>query len=217
LIMAATLLLAAAGLCALAPANFTRLLIVYLMATLAYSMWLKRRLLIDVLLLSGLYTLRLISGAQAVQVEMSMWLLAFSMFFFLSLAFAKRYAELLDLQQAGEEIASGRGYLVSDLRIIESAGPASGYIAVLVFCNYLEMEKTSAAGQLYQRPHLLWLVAPILLYWITRIWFIARRGGLDQDPIVFALRDNRSYACGMLAAVIVLAATFGWHIPLLGL
>ncbi|HEV2688414.1 MAG TPA: UbiA family prenyltransferase, partial [Bryobacteraceae bacterium] len=186
LAMAGTLLLAAFAICFAEPPAFLLALATYFIATCAYSLWLKRRLLVDVFLLAGLYTIRLIAGAVGAQVPMSMWLLAFSMFFFLSLAFAKRYAELLQVQEAGAEVASGRMYLVSDLRIIEGVGPASGYLAVLVFCNYLDSPK---ATLLYHHPHLLWLIAPILLYWITRIWFLARRGALDQDPILFALRD----------------------------
>lgn len=208
------MLIAAVGISLLVPRPFLRDLLIYVGVTAAYSFWLKRKLLVDVIVLAGLYTLRIIAGAAAADVELTMWLLAFSMFFFLSLAFAKRYAELLDVQGAGDEAAAGRGYLVTDLRIIESVGPASGYLAVMVFCNYLESSKVV---QLYHRPHFLWLVAPILLYWITRIWFVARRGGLDQDPILFAIRDRRSYACGILAAIIVVMATMGWHIPLLGL
>jgi 4-hydroxybenzoate polyprenyltransferase len=216
LAMAGGLLLASAALCLAEPLSFVRVLLLYLIASSAYSLWLKRRLLVDVILLAGLYTLRLFAGAAAAQVEVSIWLLAFSMFFFLSLAYAKRYAELLDVQGAGGEAASGRGYLTSDLRIIEGVGPASGYLAVLVFCNYIE-SSSSLAKDLYLRPRLLWLIAPILLYWITRIWFIARRGALEQDPIIFAVRDNRSYACGVLVVLVVLAAAFGWHLPLLGL
>ena len=119
------------------------------------------------------------------------------MFFFLSLAFAKRYSELIAIEDAGEAHISGRGYEVRDLRVIESVGPSSGYLAVLVFCNYLS---DAHVTRLYPHPQVLWLVAPVLLYWITRIWFIARRRKLDDDPIVFAIRDRRSYVCGILAA-----------------
>ena len=95
------------------------------------------------------------------------------------------------------------------LRVIESIGPSSGYLAVLVFCNYLDSSKDVA--RLYHHPHVLWLVAPVLLYWITRIWFIARRRELHDDPIIFAIRDRRSYVCGILAAVIVVLATGKWN------
>ncbi|HEX4792944.1 MAG TPA: UbiA family prenyltransferase [Humisphaera sp.] len=194
---------------------FLRDLILYLVVTIAYSFWLKRLLLVDVIILAALYTLRIIAGADAAAVELTMWLLAFSMFLFVSIAFAKRYAELIEIEEAGEVDAKGRAYRVTDLRIIESVGPASGYLAVMVFCNYLD-SASSNVGRLYPHPHLLWLVAPIILYWITRIWFIARRGELDQDPIVFAIRDNRSYFCGLLAVLIVLAASWSHALPFLG-
>jgi len=157
-----------------------------------------------VILLSGLYTLRIIAGAAAVDVELTMWMLAFSMFFFLSLAFAKRYSELVQVEEAGQDEIHGRGYQVRDLRIIESIGPASGYLAVLVFCNYLN---DPSVTRNYAHVHVLWLVAPVLLYWLTRVWFIARRRQLHDDPIIFAIRDSRSYVCGILAAVIVAAAS----------
>jgi 4-hydroxybenzoate polyprenyltransferase len=164
---------------------------------------------VDVILLAGLYTHRIIAGAAAVDVRLTMWLLAFSMFFFLSLAFAKRYSELIQVEDAGEAHISGRGYEVRDLRVIESIGPSSGYLAVLVFCNYLDSKEMTG---LYPHPQMLWLVAPILLYWITRIWFIARRRQLHDDPIIFAIRDRRSHVCGLLAAVIVVVASIPWHL-----
>ncbi len=132
-----------------------------------------------------------------------MWLLAFSMFFFLSLAFAKRYSELVAIADAGGNAASGRGYQVSDLRIIETVGPTSGYLSVLVFCNYLD--STTVRG-LYLRPQVLWLAAPILLYWITRVWFMARRRLLDDDPVIYAIRDHVSQLTGVLVTIVVLAA-----------
>ena len=218
LAMSAGLLLLAFSLTLLLPCDFARWLAVYVVLTTAYSFWLKRKLLVDVILLAGLYTQRIIAGAAAVDVPLTMWLLAFSMFFFLSLAFAKRYSELIQVEDAGEQHVSGRGYQVRDLRVIESIGPASGYLAVLVFCNYLNdltrpydpSIPNSPIHQLYAHPKVLWLVAPILLYWITRIWFIARRRALHDDPIIFAIRDRRSYVCGILAAAIVLLA-WKWH------
>ena len=191
--------------------EFTALLAVYLGLTTAYSFWLKRKLLVDVILLAGLYTHRIIAGGAAVDVPPTMLLLAFSMFFFLSLAFAKRYSELIQVEDAGEQHVSGRGYQVRDLRVIESIGPASGYLAVLVFCNYLGTP-TVTDKKLYGHPNLLWLVAPVLLYWITRIWFIARRRQLHDDPIIFAIRDRRSHICGILAAVIVVIASLKWPV-----
>jgi 4-hydroxybenzoate polyprenyltransferase/phosphoserine phosphatase len=210
LMMAAGLLVFAFALTAVIPSQFRAWLIIYLAMTTAYSFWLKRKLLVDVILLAGLYTLRIIAGAAAVEgIQLTMWLLAFSMFFFLSLAFAKRYSELIAVEDAGEEEISGRGYQVRDLRVIESVGPSSGYLAVLVFCNYLS---DSHVTKTYAHPQVLWLVAPVLLYWITRVWFIARRRALHEDPIVFAIRDRRSYVCGILAALMVIIASLRWHV-----
>ena len=183
--------------------RFEAMLLAYLALTTAYTFWLKRRMLIDVMVLAGLYTGRIIAGAVAVNVPLTLWLLAFSMFLFLSLAFVKRYSELIHVEHAGGEDLAGRGYRVSDLRIIESVGPASGYLCVFVFCQYLD---SPMVRSLYARPHVLWLVAPLLLYWVTRIWFVARRRELHQDPVVYAIADRVSQLTGLLAALVVLAA-----------
>ena len=193
---------------ALLPAGFTAILLIYLVLTLVYSMWIKRLLLVDVITLAVLYTLRIVAGAAAVSVPLTMWLLAFSLFFFVSLAFAKRYSELLDLEAAGGFEAHGRSYTLNDLRIIESVGPASGYMSVLVFCLYLD---SAVVQSLYVRSELLWLATPILLYWITRIWFLARRRALHQDPIVFAIKDRVSYFAGLALVAIVLLASLTFH------
>jgi len=203
LLMALFLFVASFGLAAFLPLRFVALLACYLCATTAYSFWLKRKPLIDVMVLAGLYTIRIVAGAAAVDVVLTMWLLAFSMFFFLSLAFVKRYSELIVVADAGGEELKGRGYNVSDLQIIETVGPASGYVSVLVICNYLD---GTHVLELYKNPHLLWLIAPLLLYWITRVWFLARRKLMHDDPIVFAIRDRVSILIGLLAACIVIAA-----------
>lgn len=203
LILAAAMLLGAFAIALVLPWKFQALLAIYFVLSTAYSLWLKRRLLVDVMALAALYTFRIIAGAEAVNVPLTMWLLAFSMFFFLSLAFVKRYSELIQVEDAGGEKISGRGYRVSDLRIIESVGPASGYLSVLVFCNYLDSQLVRI---LYPRPHVLWLVAPLLLYWITRVWFVARRRLMHDDPIIYAIRDPVSQLTGVLAAIVVLTA-----------
>src|SRR5262249_28647147 len=159
---------------------------------------LKEKVMIDVLTLAGLYSLRVLAGGIAVDVPVSEWLLGFSMFFFISLAFAKRYAELSQLA-AGSE-ARGRGYLVSDLSLIESIGPSSGYLAVLVLALYIN---SSQVKTLYGNPAPLWLICPLLLYWIGRVWFLAKRGILSEDPIVFAIRDWVSVATGCLALLLL--------------
>jgi 4-hydroxybenzoate polyprenyltransferase len=204
IVLAVVALIAAFAISALLlPWRFTTLLAIYVALTTAYSVWLKTQLLVDVMVLAGLYTLRIIAGAQAVDVPLTMWLLAFSMFVFLSLAFVKRYSELIEAEHLGGEEACGRNYRVSDLRIIEAVGPASGYLAVVVFCNYLNSDMVRS---LYRHPQVLWLVAPLLLYWLTRVWFLARRRAMHEDAILFALHDRVSIFTAVVAAIIVLVA-----------
>lgn len=210
--LVAGLLLAAAALCLLAlPPRFGLALLAYAAASAAYSFWLKRRLLVDVFLLAGLYTLRLLAGGLAAEVEVSHWLLAFAIFLFVSLAFAKRYVELRRVRDRGEDQPAGRGYAVDDLPIIEGTGPASGYLAVLVLALYINDPTGKGASQLYRSPIFLWLLCPLLMYWVTRVWFVARRGTLeDDDPILFAIRDRVSWATLALAVALVLAASVAW-------
>jgi 4-hydroxybenzoate polyprenyltransferase len=203
-----SLVLFAAGLIPsllLLPRGFTAMLLLYVLLTTAYSLWLKRKLLLDVFVLAGLYTLRVLAGGQAASVEVSPWLLAFCIFFFLSLAFAKRYSELLRLQdeKSGDQIR-GRAYRVEDLAIIEAVGPASGYLSVLVLAFYVN--QSDLVQKLYRSPSLLWLLCPVMLYWITRVWFFARRKSLLEDPILFAMKDRVSLlTVGLVAILLVLA------------
>ena len=192
------------ALCALGSSDtFTLLLACYLATASAYSFFFKRRMLQDVFVLAGLYTLRIIAGGAATHVEISPWLLAFSLFFFLSLAFVKRYAELLMVADRDEQQASGRNYLTADIGLIESIGPSSGYLAVLVLCLYIN---SNATVGMYRHPGGLWLLCPILLYWITRMWFLARRRTLADDPVVFAVHDRVSLAAGIAAGLVFLAS-----------
>lgn len=181
------------------------LMIGYLVANYLYSTWLKAKPLIDVIMLSGMYGLRLEMGAVSAGVPLSQWLLAFALFLFTSLAFAKRYVELRRLGKAGETKASGRGYHVDDAGLIESLGPASGYVAVLVLALYMNSDQMRV---IYGEGRLLWLLCPLMMYWITRVWLFARRGALDDDPVVFALRDRMSLLLACVAAMIVAAATW---------
>lgn len=206
----AGLLATAAAVCTLLPWRFALALQAYVVISTAYSFWLKRRMLIDVFTLAGLYTLRLVAGGLAAEVDVSRWLLAFSTFLFVSLAFAKRYAELVGLQDRGATQAEGRNYTVDDLRIIESTGPASGYMAVLVLALYINDGSTKGASQLYAAPIFLWLLCPLLMYWLTRVWFFARRKALDDDPILFAIRDRVSWATLGIAGVLVVLAWQPW-------
>ena len=206
--MIAILLAGAAGLAALtARPLFVAMLALYFALTLSYSLYFKSKLLVDVVLLAALYTLRIIAGSLAASVPLTPWLLAFSMFLFLSLAFAKRYSELTLVEAADQKQIRGRGYVLEDLRIIETVGPTSGYLAVLVMCLYIQSDLVT---RLYATPKALWLVCPVLLYWITRLWFLARRKSLVDDPLIFAMRDPVSWACGVLAIAIVLAASVRW-------
>jgi 4-hydroxybenzoate polyprenyltransferase/phosphoglycolate phosphatase-like HAD superfamily hydrolase len=174
---------------ALLPWRFNVVLLGYYVLTLAYSLALKRRVMVDVVTLAALYTTRIIAGAAAIGVHLTFWLLAFSMFFFLSLAFVKRYTELYSTLQAGREKTRGRGYLSSDLSVVSSLGTSSGYISVLVLAMYIQDERTAA---LYRHPQYIWIACPVMLYWISRTWVIAHRGAMNDDPIVFAARDRIS-------------------------
>lgn len=188
---------------ALLPAAFTAMLALYFVGTVTYSMYFKRQLLLDVIILAGLYTHRILAGGVATSVPISAWLLGFSMFFFLSLAFVKRYTELLLL--VGDEKIVNRAYYRADLQMVASMGGASGYLAALVFSLYLEY---GAPPNAYREPALLWLIVPVLLYWVSRVWILAGRGQMQDDPVKFALRDRISLLCGALIVVIALCARF---------
>jgi 4-hydroxybenzoate polyprenyltransferase len=185
------------------PRLFLVFLLIYTVLTLAYSFDLKRRLIVDALTLAMLYTLRIIAGAAAISVALSEWLLMFSLFLFVSLALLKRAIELEGITD-GKRIP-GRGYFPSDADIIRSIGPTSGLLSVLVFTLYIN---SPAVTVLYSTPQMLWLLCPLLIYWITRIWFLANRGQVNHDPIVFAIMDIRSYIVAALAGIILFLASF---------
>jgi len=183
---------------------FTAWLVVYFLLTCAYSLWLKRLALIDCLTLAALYTLRIIAGAAVVAITLSFWLLAFSVFIFLSLAFVKRYAELQ--VQAGNSHAHGRGYAVTDAPLVQTLGITAGYAAVLVLALYLHGETVVT---LYAQPQLIWFAVPLMLFWVSWVWMKAHRGEMHDDPIVFAIKDKASLAVAVLTAVSFLLATKG--------
>ena len=187
----------------LRPHYFLIWLGVYLVTTLSYSLRLKRAVLVDVIVLSGLYTIRILAGSAATGVLVSAWLAGFSIFFFLSLAFVKRFAELENLRERGGSNAGGRGYHVSDIEQLRAFGSASGYASVVVLTFYIS---TLAAARLYQHPNRLWLLLPVMLLWISRLWLQASRGQLNEDPVVYAITDRRSLFLGVLVVVIVLSA-----------
>jgi 4-hydroxybenzoate polyprenyltransferase len=203
-LFAAPLLTAAGlGLSLACNPRFTLVLLVYCAITLAYSLKLKRIVMIDVVLLAALYTVRIIGGALAIGTELSFWLLAFSMFIFLSLALLKRYTELHTMLSSGKSKASGRGYTVEDLPLLQSLGAAAGYIAVMVMALYINSPESV---ELYRNPKLLWLICPILLYWISRVWVVAHRGEMHDDPIVFAVTDPVSQIVVVLCGLSALSA-----------
>jgi 4-hydroxybenzoate polyprenyltransferase len=188
----------------LMPLPFTLWLLTYAAVTSAYSFILKRVVLVDVISLAGLYALRVAAGGAAAQVEVSPWLLGFSLFLFMSLAFLKRYAELRDTIERDGTHVSGRGYHVGDANFVMVAGTALGFVAVMVFTMYVNGPQVQA---LYRHPYRLWLIAPCLVYWVGHLWLTAQRGGMHDDPIVFAARDKHSWAVGAAIAAIAVAAT----------
>jgi 4-hydroxybenzoate polyprenyltransferase len=203
-VLAAPLLFVAAlTLAAWIAPGFLLTLLAYLALTLAYSMVLKHYMLLDVLLLAALYTIRIFAGAAAIGVEVSSWLLGFSMFAFLSLALVKRSSELIALQQASRTAASGRDYRVGDLEALTSMGTAAGCAAVVVLALFVN---TSEVALRYHRPQLLWLLCPLVLYWLSRLWMKTRRGEMHDDPLVFALRDRASWIIGAAMVAVTLAA-----------
>jgi len=178
-------------------------LLVYLGFTFVYSFWLKRWALVDVISLAGLYTLRVIAGGFASGIEVSYWLLAFSVFFFLSLAWVKRYAELEAIQKSGLTRAAGRGYLTTDMPLILAFGASSGVLAVLIFALYLD---SGAIRADYALPQVGWLAIPFIMYLVGRMWFKAHRGEMNQDPLLYLFRDPPTLlTVALLAASLVIA------------
>lgn len=186
------------------PMGFMVVLAVYSLVTLSYSLWLKSVVMLDALLLAGLYTVRIIGGAAATDTGLSFWLLAFSIFLFFSLALVKRYSELLVLKQRGQLRTHGRGYHVEDLVMLMGFGVASGYAAVLVSALYVNSAKMES---LYPHPVFLWAVSPLLLYWVSRIWLITHRGGMHDDPVIFAAKDRGTWiTMAIMGILLALAA-----------
>ncbi|HWT65981.1 MAG TPA: UbiA family prenyltransferase [Terracidiphilus sp.] len=194
---------AAAAMLPLLNGSFGLWMVIYIATTLSYSFFLKRIAIVDVLVLSGLYTLRLLAGGAATGTEISHWLAGFSSFLFLSLAMVKRYSELENLRERGQAATHGRGYLVADMEQIRSFGTASAYAAVVVFMLYIARPDVTA---LYRYPSRLWLIVPLLIYWVNRVWLLAGRGELDDDPVVFAMRDRMSLAVGLAVVIVAVFA-----------
>ena len=188
---------------ALTEPGFLALLLLYIGLTTAYSAYLKRFVVLDVLLLAGLYTLRVLAGITASGVRFSTWLLAFSTFLFLSLAFLKRHGELSTLAAQPAPAARRRGYFPQDMEWLRTMGAASAYLAVLVLALYLNSDEVV---RLYRKPAVLFLVCPLLLYWTSRMWLLAHRGQIHEDPIVASARDPSSYVVGALVLLVLYSA-----------
>ncbi len=201
---APVLLLAGLGCAALLGLEFLAVMLGYVIVTSAYSLSLKRRLVVDICVLAGLYTLRIFAGGAATGIPLSVWLLAFSIFLFFSLAAVKRQAELVDGAASGRSAAPGRGYQIEDLPIVAGMAIAAGYVSVLVMALYLTSPEVKA---LYAAPELLWGICLVLLYWISRVVMLTHRGRMHDDPVVFALRDPVSRLCVALVAGFAVVGT----------
>jgi len=192
-------------LCTLLPLSFFLTLTAYYILTTIYSWRVKQIAIADVLMLAVLYSMRILAGSVATGTPASGWFIEFAIFFFLSLALVKRTSELREMDERtdNENAHRERGYRVLDLPLLLGFGSASGYISVFVFTMYLSSEKVS---ELYSRPQLLWAFCPLLLYWITRIWYLAWRGEVDDDPLAFAASDLQTYLVAALGAATLLYA-----------
>lgn len=204
--MALTLALLAGGIGigAFLPPAFLGILALYYVTTIAYSWQLKKVLVLDVLILTGLYGLRVAAGSVASGIPPSAWLLTLCLFLFLSLAMVKRYAELITMRGIDGGAAHARAYILGDAEFLASLGAASGFISVLVLALYID---SAEVRENYARPQVLWLVCPLLLYWITYTWLMTHRGRLGDDPTVFAMRDRVSLVLILLMLATMVVAT----------
>lgn len=202
-LLAPFLLLASLGLGLMVGTMFLSWLLFYFSLTCAYSWMLKRLLLVDCLTLAMLYTLRIVSGAAAINQNLSFWLLAFSVFLFLSLAFVKRYAELQVHKRASGKV-HGRGYQVADAPIIQAMGIVAGYASVLVLALYVNSD---AVITLYDHPKMIWGAVPVMLFWISWMWMHAHRGEMHDDPLVFAVKDRTSQMAALAFALVLAVGT----------
>ncbi len=200
--MAIGLLLAGIALSIWIGGLFLLVMLTYYFATLAYSVGLKRRAIVDICVLAGLYTLRIVAGGAATGIPLSVWLLAFSIFFFFAMAAIKRQAELVDMAARGKLEASGRGYSVDDLQIISMMAVGAGYVSVMVMMLYVN---SPSVVELYKNPTMLWGICCVLLYWISRIVIVTHRGHMHDDPVVFAAKDRISQFCLVIMMVFALA------------
>jgi 4-hydroxybenzoate polyprenyltransferase len=202
---ASAVLLAMAGaLCLLLGTSFFATLAIYVVATFAYSLWLKRLMIVDIVVLAVLYSLRVIGGAVATDIVPSIWLLSFSFFAFLSLALLKRHSELTRLQASGGAVAHGRGYEAADAAVVGSMGVNSAFMSTLVLMLYLNSENVL---KIYHTPLILIGIVPVLVFWFGRLWMLSYRGRMSEDPILFVTKDTTSLAVLVLCAGIAVAAS----------
>ncbi|KMO40901.1 hypothetical protein VQ02_06935 [Methylobacterium variabile] len=199
-VLAALLGIGAFVLSALLPVKFSLVLFAYIATTLAYSFYLKRKMMVDIVVLGGLYALRVLGGLVALELSHAPWLLMFSLFLFTSLAIVKRCSELTAKRGAGKAKLAGRGYSSEDLRVLVPFGAAAGYGSVLVFALYMSSPEVRT---LYTHPDRLWLICPLLVYWISRMFLLSNRAQLHDDPVVYALTDRISLATGACVAAVL--------------
>ena len=202
--LAISLLVASVVIAFFLPAQFLGLLVIYYVITLAYSLRLKQVVLLDILVLAALYTIRLLAGGAATDIPVSHWLLVFSLFFFLSLGMIKRYAEVRALDANAPQNVAGRGYRADDIGLLTQFGIASGYLSVLVLALYINSDQVRI---LYEKPGVIWLLCPVILYWISRVWLLAYRGQMHEDPVLFAIKDRISHWLIVLALFILWVAS----------
>jgi 4-hydroxybenzoate polyprenyltransferase len=205
--IAPLLLFTSLGLAYFVDGTFLSCLVGYFLLTCMYSFKLKQVVLVDCLMLAVLYTLRIVSGAAALQMSLSFWLLAFSGFLFLSLAFVKRFAELQLQLLHGKHKAVGRGYFTDDAPLLQMLGVSAGYSSVLVLALYLN---SADVLRLYLSPEWVWGCVPVMLFWISWVWLKAHRGQMHDDPLVFAVKDKASLIAGLAFALFIALGTVGW-------
>ena len=184
---------------------FSLMLLLYVVLTSTYSWMFKEYVLIDVIMLSLLYTLRILAGSVAIAVVTSAWLLAFSVFMFLSLALVKRCSELISLEQNGKAAVRGRDYRVTDLAVLWPLGVSSAMSAVVVFGLFINAPDTQSR---YATPSLLWLVAIGLIYWLARLWIKTSRGEMHDDPVIYAIKDRGSRSTVIVMGITMIVAHF---------
>jgi 4-hydroxybenzoate polyprenyltransferase len=206
-VLAPVLLGASLGLGALVGGTFLPWLLFYFVLTCVYSWGLKRVILLDCITLALLYTLRITAGGAALSIAPSFWLLAFSLFLFLSLAFVKRYAELQAQALSGRQKVHGRGYHTSDEPLLLNLGVTAGYASAVVLALYLNSD---VVRQLYRRPEAVWCAVPVLIFWGSWIWMQAHRGRMHDDPLVFALKDRASQLAGLAFGATLVVGAVGW-------